>query len=339
MEDLKQRNKNPANKPNFESINIDEDIAEDDEEEYLRKDPVRKFQFDHNVSTCLTNKFPEMLVNDDGEEIPEDYDFSFAPGEGKIPTNIYLDDDWDIKAWPSLHPDGKYGLHHKRSVHLSDQKYFVQRIRNKDRRFEENPGYVFAATSFIEKKQLQNNANISFSRGRKTRTEDGDQIYTLNDPYTVFDKVKNTPKYWQTYKYEMIAKLENLGAFQWFFTLSCADTRWDENFSSLLEGRGLKIEYNVSSDGTSTITVLPPGCQEPLTLDEYLKSEVNESMHEMIRTNVLNSTRNFQHRVDAFIREIIFGENNPMKIKHLSYKVEFQGRGAGHIHRVLWTNL
>ena len=28
-----------------------------------------------------------------------------------------------------------------------------------------------------------------------------------------------------------------------------------------------------------------------------------------------------------------------MKIKHLSYKVEFQGRGAGHIHGVLWTNL
>ena len=68
---------------------------------------------------------------------------------------------------------------------MSDQKYFVQRIRNKDRRFEENPGYVFAATSFIEKKQLQNNANISCSRGRKTRTEDGDQIYTLKDPYTV----------------------------------------------------------------------------------------------------------------------------------------------------------
>ena len=28
-----------------------------------------------------------------------------------------------------------------------------------------------------------------------------------------------------------------------------------------------------------------------------------------------------------------------MKIKNLSYKVEFQGRGAGHIHGVLWANL
>ena len=28
-----------------------------------------------------------------------------------------------------------------------------------------------------------------------------------------------------------------------------------------------------------------------------------------------------------------------MKIKHLSYKVEFQGRGAGHIHGVLWSKI
>ena len=108
-----------------------------------------------------------MILNDDGEEFPEDHDLSFAPGEGKRPSNIFLDTDWDIKAWPSLHPDGKYGLHHNRIVHLSDQKYFVQRIRNKDRRFEENPGYVFAAASYVEKKQLQSNANISFSRGKK----------------------------------------------------------------------------------------------------------------------------------------------------------------------------
>ena len=182
-----------------------------------------------------------MLLNDDGKEVAEDDDFAFAPGEGKIPKNILMDNDWDIKAWPSLHPDGNCGLHQSRKVKLSDQKYFVQRIRNKDRRFEENPGYVFAAASYIEKKQLQSNANISFSRGKKTKNEEGGTEYTLNDPFTVFENMKNTPKYWQKYKYEMIAKLENLGPFQWFFTLSCADRRWDENFSSLLEDRDLKL--------------------------------------------------------------------------------------------------
>ena len=32
-----------------------------EEEHYIANDPIRKFQFDHNGSTCLTNKFPEML--------------------------------------------------------------------------------------------------------------------------------------------------------------------------------------------------------------------------------------------------------------------------------------
>ena len=187
--------------------------------------------------------------------------------------NFLREKDWDIKAWPSLHPDGKYGLHHKRNRNLSDQKYFVQRIRNKDRRFEENPGYVFAAASYIEKQKLQSNANISFCRGKKTSTNQGTE-YTLDDPFTVFDNMKNTPKYWQKYKYEMIAKLENLGPFQWFFTLSCADRMWNENFSSLLEDMsGIKIEYAVLSNGI----------EESMELQEFLEYKVDKSQHEIIR--------------------------------------------------------
>ena len=131
-----------------------------------------------------------------------------------------MDDDWDIRSWPSLHPDGKYGLHNKRKVKLSNPNYFVQRIRNEDRRFEENPGYVFAAASFVEKRQLQNNANISFSRGKKMKNNDGEAVYSLNDPYTVFENIKNTPKYWRKFIYEMIAK--KLGTISMiFYTTMC----------------------------------------------------------------------------------------------------------------------
>ena len=66
---------------------------------------------------------------------------------------------------------------------------------------------------------------------------------------------------------------------------------------------------------------------------------VPSNKHEMIRENVLLATRNFHHRVETFRREIIFGRNNPMKVRHISYRVEFQGRGAGHIHGVLWLDM
>ena len=45
-----------------------------------------------------------------------------------------------------------------------------------------------------------------------------------------------------------IAKLENLGAFQLFFTLSCADMRWEENFAAILRDQGLNIHYSVTPD-------------------------------------------------------------------------------------------
>ena len=36
---------------------------------------------------------------------------------------------------------------------------------------------------------------------------------------------------------------------------------------------------------------------------------------------------------------MIFGRNNPLRVRHISYRVEFQGRGAGHIHGVLWLDI
>ena len=59
------------------------------------------------------------------------------------------------------------------------------------------------------------NVGISFKRGRPNANGQ----YTLDDPFSVLDNIPGTPKYWQKRKWEMIARLENLGAFQIFFTL------------------------------------------------------------------------------------------------------------------------
>ena len=126
---------------------VDEEKQEKDEidrfdiEEitYLTKDPIRKHQFDHNRNTCMTNNYPEMFIDENGRRIESNAAFSFAPAEGNYPANILDEEDWDIRSWPALHPDGRYGLHHERRVKLSDQQYFGQRILNQDRRFSESP--------------------------------------------------------------------------------------------------------------------------------------------------------------------------------------------------------
>ena len=88
--------------------------------------------------------------------------------------------------------------------------------------------------------------------GRKNVNAAGATKYELEDAFTTFEGIKNTPKYWQKVKFEMIAKLENIGPFHFFFTLSCGDTRYDENFSSFLVENGNSLQYFTNEDGTAT---------------------------------------------------------------------------------------
>ena len=72
---------------------------------------------------------------------------------------------------------------------------------------------------------------------------------------------------------------------------------------------------------------------------EYLNDEVDSSLHELIRGNVLLATRYFNDRVKKFMDVVVMGDNNPMMVEYYTYKVEFQDRGAGHIHGTLWLKL
>ena len=83
-----------------------------------------------------------------------------------------------------------------------------------------------AATAPPLKKALQNNINISFQRGKKVQGPGGGTTYQLQDGFNVFDGIPNTPKYWKTFRHELMAKLDNVGPFHIFFTLSCADSLW-----------------------------------------------------------------------------------------------------------------
>ena len=83
----------------IEILESNEETEEDLEEEldYVMNDPVRKYQFTYNESLCLTQKYPELEVQDHTKDI------EIAPGEGKRPRDLTQEYDWDIKAYPHLH--------------------------------------------------------------------------------------------------------------------------------------------------------------------------------------------------------------------------------------------
>ena len=277
-------------------------------------------------STCFSSNYPEISYKENLSS-----HVSVAPGENKTPSNILHEKDWDLKSFPCLHPDSRHSLHSERQVKLTDQEYFTQRIMNKDLRFANNPAYTFAGVAYIELKQIESKRGIAFQRGKKSITPEGNVSYSLEDPYSVLENIKNTPKYWEKVRYELVSKLENLGPFTFFFTLSCADFRWPENFTALLQDQ--LITYTVI-DYAEEILVGPKGNQVPLF--EYLAKNISKL--DFIKQNLLNATLTFYQRVKMFMKHIVMSKGSPMHIKHYSYKVEFALRGAGHIHGVLWLD-
>ena len=150
---------------------------------------------------------------------------------------------------------------------------------------------MYAAIGYLKKKQLQRNINLSNTRGKEVISENGEKSYSLEDGYRVLDNIKNTPRYWKQAKYEMLAKLDNLGPFHLFFTLSCADMRWDENFAAILHDRSFDIKYTLTKDDEDnwdTIIEARKTKEEEYKLIKlFIEEDIDVSLHELVRDNVL----------------------------------------------------
>ena len=203
-----------------------------------------------------------------------------------------------------------------REVRLSNQQYIHQRMFNINPRYANCLSWVYAATGFLEMKQMTNNISISMQRGIKSTRNDGQTEYKLESAFTVLENIKNTPKYWSKAKMRLLGKLENLGPFHFFFTLSAADYRNTENFTSLLQDEDITYTYRA---GQEVVLV------NEMTIEEFLSTST--TAHEFIRKHTHTATRNFDHRVKTFIKTIVMNSFSPLNVTEYSYRVEFQMRG------------
>ena len=316
------------------------DNDEEDERDYQQNDPVKKNQFTYNQSLCMNDTHPEM------NRRVEDSVVSLAPGEGKVPVNMLYDHDWDVKAFPHLNNlNGKNGMFDPdRPTKLTSQQFFAQRILNCDQRFSKNAPYLYAAVIHTEKNQIRRNMALSYTTGHQVVGGNGKVSLHQHDAFSVLNNIKNSPKFWKQKKNELLAKLDNFGPFHWFFTLSSADRRWENNFSAILRQLPGVTAINITNHsntktGYSSLKIIVHSKdREPLELKEFIKT-LTDSEHQLIRDNVLTATRVFDQRVKTFIKSIIMGKGNPMYIQFYTYRVEFQQRGAGHVHGCLWMDM
>ena len=152
--------------------------------------------------------------------------------------------------------------------------------------------------------------------------------------FSVLQKLKGSPKFWQTAKYELIAKVKQLGPFHIFFTFSCGEMRWSEVFLSLFKRKGLKIEYPENWDDLdeeSNEKILVDGVE----LWDYVNN-MADSKHKLFKDYSCLITRHFDARVKSFLKNILMAPGRDIPFSHYSYRVEFQARGMPHIHGVAW---
>ncbi len=238
-----------------------------------------------------------------------------------------------------LHPDGQNHLSDsRRKKKVTDQNYFKQRLFNIDSRWRYNTHWVFATAVYREKKDFQRNIDLAYKKGKKNTNKNGNTEYSLKDPYSVFQSVANTPAYHKKGKMEMMARLDNFGPFHVFYTLSCADYRWPENLTSILREHGIGLRCSIDLDSKETYEILTD-TRGWITMEDYMENEMDETLHEVLRKNVVTATRNYQARVQALMQTIVRNPTNPLSVKHFSSKLEFAARGAAHNHGVLWLDI
>ena len=283
---------------------------------------------DMESEIVVNNKSVPITAIGDGSNAA----IKIAPGEGKIPSAIMREEHMDARAFPRHHPTGKYGLNHIREFKLSPSQYFNQRLLNEDERFSKDAFYVFMAASFVERHSLERQIDISGVKGKSVSVGGGQVQVHLTDPFDVFKKVKGTPKYWQTARNELVAKVKQLGPFHLFYTLSCGEMRWSEVFLTLLERKGYSVKIPDDWDGTDS-TLLVEGKE----LWDYVNDVMSEKKHELFNEYTFLITLLFDARVKSFINNILLGSGkDKVPISHYSYRVEFQARGLPHIHGVCW---
>ena len=272
------------------------ETADFEEAEYIEKDPVRKHQTETSETSLLLRENIEANVKTKPRNKKDDSGFILAPGEDQIPQSILKEKHPFVLHYPCLFPDGKGGLHDaNRQKKISTQEWIMQRLQNINPMFATNKPFLFSAVNLVEQQQLMNRMNISYLRGKMSKHQDGTKFLQTEDGYAVFDGLPGTPRYWQKMKYDLIAKMEQLGPPQFFYTLSCANKRWAENSATMLAKTRPDLEVMHSQEENGFEEIIGSKQIMNKDIEDYEDEDENEDEEEEIFISQENENEYYVH--------------------------------------------
>ena len=215
------------------------------------------------------------------------------------------------------------------------------RLRNADPKYRKDHVYVFFLLLVKEHVELKNCMSTYLRQARNTPGLTKNALdkaryqslerYSRN--FSVFKNMRGTAPYFEAAKKNVMATIRQKGAPTHFVTLSAAEYQW---------GGLLKSVYETVHKTVAT--------------DEIIENMSAGEKNKLITENVVQTTLHFQKRVDKLMKKIIepgYLDKNISNDEVMSedikenrdlekgcpcyfYRIEFQARGAPHVHGLLW---
>ena len=153
-----------------------------------------------------------------------------------------------------------------------------------------------------ERNQFEGQISVNVQRGTKRKMPDGSTKIKNNNVIDVFKNIPGTPAYWKAFRNETFARMEQLGPFNFFFTLSSAEMKWPEVTCSILHNLGKIISYEEGWEEDEN-KIMIDNVPLPKHKDENIR---NKSI--FYQDHFFLITRIFDKKVKAFIKLLMDNE-------------------------------
>ena len=313
-----------------------EDCKEKEEDEHEAKtsesdsEPEANIDIDEtdnlfNTVTCLLPEdiSTEVIVNSSKHSLKKKLSrksstiYELAPGENKIPTNWTREKNIEETMFPNLFPDGQNGCDTPREKKLTPHQYYCQKMMDHSGIYAEEEDFLFIGQQKCEILAVERQIDVSMKQGKVIRSDDGNKLVKSSDAFSIFKNIPGTPSYWKAFRNEILARMEQFGPFHMFFTLSCAEAKWNHVLASVLQKDGKDVTIK-SDDNQESVSYFVNG----MPLEEYRQKFI-KSMTNLLKKHYVLITRMFDNQVKAFMKNILLKH----QVSYYSYRIEFQARG------------
>ena len=240
-------------------------------------------------------------------------------------SEVFLEE----KLFPDLFPYGIGGFLSSNMLkqnNMGFSNYIKNRLLSADPKFRNNAAYCFFLLLVKELTDMKR-SEVTYVRkatrvagltAQKVNAISKEHLFRYDNAYSAFKTIRGTSMYYQDVKKRLMACLRQNGAPTLFTTYSCAEFSWNSLIKSIYE--------------TTT--------KKQITLEEIAKKPA-AWRNKLVSENVVQSTLHFSKRTDKIMslltnKGIFFHDEKHFVADSFFYRVEFQARGAPHIHCLLW---